>query len=232
MDIPDLRQTRWTEMMRYFNRVQNLKPDRLPRIVLEWEKSYGGKQWLGEIAKVAQILHLPPPMEGIQYDLEAVQSAALQHSRDNWWREAEYKPKLRMYRQVRTVDDEVKLCRLGLQRQERSLVAKLLCGVLPLEIETGRFVGKPVAERLCKVCNTINVEDEFHFLFSCCMYQRERSNYYVENIENIEDFMLMEDGDKVRYMLQKEHVKNTGAFIKAIYHKRRQILYNINKTTQ
>ena len=89
--------------------------------------------------------------------------------------------------------------------------------MLPLEIETGRFAGKPVAERLCKVCNTLRVEDEFHFLFSCCMYQRERSFYYVENIDNIEHFMLLSDDDKVKYMLQKEHIKSTGVYVNTIY---------------
>ena len=101
----------------------------------------------------------------------------------------------------------------------------MLCGVLPLEIETGRYVGKAVADRLCKVCNMNRVEDEFHFLFDCCMYQGERSKYYVDNVSDIENFMFLSDPDKVKFMLSKERVKNTGDYINAIYQKRRQILF-------
>ena len=87
-------------------------------------------------------------------------------------------------------------------------------------------MSKAIAHRVCKVCNTQCVEDEFHFLFSCCMYQMERSAYYLENIEEIGNFMLLNDPDKVKYMLDKEHIKGTGAYVvNAIFQKRRQILY-------
>ena len=143
-------------------------------------------------------------------------------SEEKWWREATQKPKLRNYIEVRSPEDEFWLPRLGLRRQEGSLLAKLLCGVLPLEIENGRYVGKAIADRLCKVCNTNCVEDEFHFLFYCCMYQGERSGYYVGSVSDIEYFMLLSDPDKVKYMLEKKHVKDTGAYVTIIYQKRRQ----------
>ncbi len=40
------------------------------------------------------------------------------------------------------------------------------CGILPLEIETGRWQNKPVEERICKVCESGKVENEFYFIFS------------------------------------------------------------------
>ncbi len=86
MDQMDLQQARWVEIFRYYNRVQNRKDVRLPEIVLEWERSSGGRQWLGDVAKIAHILHLPPPTPGMAYDIETVQSAALSHSRHKWLR--------------------------------------------------------------------------------------------------------------------------------------------------
>ena len=106
MDLMDLQQTRWIEIMRYYNRVQNLEPDRLPKIVLVWDKSTGGKQWLGDVKKIAHILHLPDPENGVVYDLDAVQSAAAKYCKDRWWREAATKPKLRSYIQIRNPHDE------------------------------------------------------------------------------------------------------------------------------
>ncbi len=46
--------------------------------------------------------------------------------------------------------------------QTHTYLAQYLCGILPLEIETGRWQNKPVEERICKVCESGEVENEFH----------------------------------------------------------------------
>ncbi len=40
-----------------------------------------------------------------------------------------------------------------------SYLAQYQCGILPLEIETGRWQNKPVEERICKVCESGEVEN-------------------------------------------------------------------------
>ncbi len=47
-------------------------------------------------------------------------------------------------------------------------------GTMPLRIETGRWQGKPLAERLCLICNRGIVEDAFHFLCECQTYNALR----------------------------------------------------------
>ena len=37
---------------------------------------------------------------------------------------------------------------------------------VPLEIETGRYVGIPAEQRMCKLCRGA-VEDEVHFCITC-----------------------------------------------------------------
>ena len=39
-------------------------------------------------------------------------------------------------------------------------------GTVPLEIETGRYVGIPAEQRMCKLCRGA-VEDEVHFCITC-----------------------------------------------------------------
>ena len=46
-------------------------------------------------------------------------------------------------------------------------MAKLRSGTLPIEIEKGRYRGKPRNERYCKQCNINVVETEDHFLLHC-----------------------------------------------------------------
>ena len=53
----------------------------------------------------------------------------------------------------------------------RSALAKLRFGILPLEIEVGRFHDIPEYCRLCKLCDMQCVENERHFLFDCPTYK-------------------------------------------------------------
>ncbi len=55
-------------------------------------------------------------------------------------------------------------------RDERSLLVQFRSGPMPLRIETGRWQGKLLEERLCLVCNRGIVEGEFHFLCECQSY--------------------------------------------------------------
>ncbi len=56
-----------------------------------------------------------------------------------------------------------------MNRKHRSYLAQYWCGILPLEIETGRWQNKPVEEKICKVCESGEVENEFH-LFLVVLY--------------------------------------------------------------
>ena len=41
-----------------------------------------------------------------------------------------------------------------------------------LPIEKGRWLGIPRHERVCRLCNAIQLGDEFHYLFSCPFFSR------------------------------------------------------------
>ncbi len=71
-----------------------------------------------------------------------------------------------------------------MNRKHRSYLTQYRCGILPLEIETGRWQTKPVEERICKVCESCEVENEFHFIFSCTLYNNIKAPF-LQNIGNI-----------------------------------------------
>ena len=85
--------------------------------------------------------------------------------RENWQKEVEKKPKLRLYRlfkQEYAPEPYVNVT----SRAHRSLLAKLRGGSAMLEIETGRYTGIPAEQRLCKLCKS-GVGDEAHFILTC-----------------------------------------------------------------
>ena len=54
-----------------------------------------------------------------------------------------------------------------LTRQDRSILAQLRYGIVPLRIETGRYACNYISEneRLCLFCTCNEVENEVHFCF-------------------------------------------------------------------
>ena len=82
-------------------------------------------------------------------------------------------PKLRTYKlfkNAHTTDQYIlpgildvyigSLILLNLQKNERSMLAQLRCGILPLRIETGRYTGEPADSRLCIFCDSSEIENE------------------------------------------------------------------------
>ncbi len=75
------------------------------------------------------------------------------------------------------------------------------------------------------MCNLDRVEDESHFLFSCAPLQLERSSFYLEVIDDVGEFLMMEDTEKIAMLIQPEYVKKFGRYVESILRKRQSILY-------
>ena len=46
---------------------------------------------------------------------------------------------------------------------------------IQLQIEIGRYIGLPVEQRICRSCNTRQVEDEHHFCVGCPALKKARA---------------------------------------------------------
>jgi hypothetical protein len=97
---------------------------------------------------------------------------------EEWKTEVESKPKLRTDMEIKSNVDAKKYVLLNLTRKERSLLAQLRSGILPLMIETGRFRNIPKERRTCPVCASNEIEDEIHFLFNCKTYEIFGNEFY------------------------------------------------------
>ena len=57
------------------------------------------------------------------------------------------------------------LVKLNLPRGQGSILRKLFSGILPLELEVGRYRNIDREIQYCNLCSEVTVEDEGHFLF-------------------------------------------------------------------
>ena len=65
---------------------------------------------------------------------------------------------------------------MDLSNNIAEFIFKLKAGSLPLEVETQRYLNVPHENRICKICNTGQVEDNFHFCFVCPSLREERDD--------------------------------------------------------
>ena len=90
---------------------------------------------------------------------------------------------------------------MNISKYQRSLYAQFRIGILPLEIEVGRFHNIELNLRLCKLCNLDVVEDEIHFLCDCPKYSEYRNTLFQIAIISLPTFMNTDSLDKFVYLI-------------------------------
>jgi hypothetical protein len=119
------------------------------------------------------------------------------------------------------------------------LMTKLRSGSHFLRIETGRYEIKNKKrllrnERVCLCCAMDKVEDEYHFLFECVLYDDERMKLYDDIKQHAQvDIMNMDVNNKMKFVLSAglfmiDHniVKFVQDYLCVCYDKRMQKIRN------
>ena len=97
----------------------------------------------------------------------------------------------------------------NLKKYHRSLFAQFRSGILPLNIETGRFRGLDLCDRICPVCD-VEVEDEVHFLCKCPKYTEYRNVLFGKASAINPDFHTIDILDQFVFLmsnLQKDVIR-------------------------
>ena len=138
------------------------------------------------------------------------------------------KPKLRLYSKFKDnfkTDDYVFSL---MPRYERSLLAQLRMGILPLRVETGRFINEILNERICTLCELQDIEDEIHFVCRCPKYDNPRLQLFHIASDRNPNFYLMTEPDKFIFLV-KHLYKKLAIFIKQSWQIRQNLIYRQNE---
>ena len=106
-------------------------------------------------------------------------------------------------------------------------MAQFRLGILPLEIEIGRYRDIPLSKRICKMCEKNAIEDEIHFLCECQSYKDFRSILYSRASENDENFYTKDVIDKFVFLMSN-HQKYVVTFLTNAAFKRTQYIYSLS----
>ena len=116
----------------------------------------------------------------------------------------------------------------NLNRNERSLLSCLLCCILPLEVETGRYIRTDREEIFCKTCAKEEVENEVHLVFECPKLKDTQQIFLKLILLSSRETKDRSNTEKFAWLLKKENIKEFSKALTQIYHDRQSKLYKSN----
>ena len=209
-------------MLKYWNRLLNMENNRICKQVFLWDYGIQNDNWSSFILGICETLNLEMFENLSQFDLDHCMYKLTVQDNIDWKESVNTKPKLRIYKLIKSKIETECYVRFNLSSKERSMLAQLRMGVLPINIETGRYKGIPSNERFCYNCKEV-IEDEFHFLFSCPQYNLIRKN--LENMCNLNLHNTLNYAEKFLYLCE-DHPRQLAKFITYAFEQRQsKILY-------
>ena len=169
----------YLNIFRFYNCLMNMNNDRLTYKIFEYDlQNISTDNWSGELEKILDDLNMQESLlSGQIVDLKAAEEKFNITSDLEWQDSLGWKSKLRIYTKYKLHMECENYLTLNISKYERSMLAKLRSGTLPLYIEKGRYEGKKLERRTCPICKTNEVEDEIHFVINCNGYTTKRTYF-------------------------------------------------------
>jgi hypothetical protein len=216
---------RWISIIRYWNRLILFNDNRITKRVFNMDYNKCSNNWCSDVKTVMTKLNLVSHFENkTVISLDYVKTRITQYYTDIWKTDIQKVPKLRTYVTLKDNFITEKYVQLNLNKNERSMLSQFRCGILPLRIETGRYISETPEQRICLFCPDNKIEDEKHFLVQCPFYNNIRVDIFSEQFMN-EDFMSMNDDMKMKYLVVS-FPRKVAKYLVNAYCKRKKSLFN------
>ena len=136
----------------------------------------------------------------------------------DWDRNRYSSDKLRYYNLYKYSKDTEEYITYNIKKYRRSLFAQFRCGILPIQIEIGRFRGLSLCDRICPVCEE-GVEDEIHFLCQCSCYSAPRNNLFAKAVNLDPLFMSLDVIDQFVFLMSNMQRDVIRYLVTAVQHR-------------
>ena len=222
--------SRWKiERIRLWNRLIDTENERLVKKIFAWDCEVFNRtnksNFVSYVKQICSELNFNDCFTNQQkLDLSALRIRLTESMGEKWRDRALSKDKLIVYNQIKTSFGVDNFLLLNIDRYERSLLSQLRYGILPLRVETGRFVGESHNDRTCTLCKSNNVENETHFLFYCDLYKIQRQELYTKARELYNDWDTMTDYTKLINLFDTM-TRKFAKYVKSIFLIRRNTIY-------
>ena len=191
-------------MIRHFGRIMKMPNNRLMKKVYIWDKYLNeSKQilsWSSEVKSVLFDSSLTQVYDGqqifpVKSIIKQIKAEMLKNQRLILENECKAKPKLRTFITFKDFESIPPHVYKHLTFLERKIISKTRLGILPIRLETARYVRPilPEEQRLC-YCNTGLVESEQHVIFVCVKYENLRKMWLTKLVKPDQFHLLTTQG--------------------------------------
>ena len=94
-----------------------------------------------------------------------------------------------------------------------------------IAIETGRWRGMELQNRVCEICGNGDVEDEMHFLLKCAVYDDLRLDVFEKCQTKNDMFLQLNDTEKLLEIVNRNE-RVLSEFLLSSWNRRRSLLYS------
>ncbi len=221
---------RWkVNMLRLWNRLVTLEDSRLAKKIFEWDLSEHNtankSNFSAQAKQVLCELGLRDSYHTMkQVDMIFAKKKIFEREKDEWAENVMGFSKLDILSKIKSEFGTEKYLQLDLDRYDKCLLSQFRYGILPLEIETGRYKNLTREQRQCTLCNSGAIEDQIHFAFKCPVYNDMRSDFVKTCKDRITSWDTLTDIDKLT-ILFKEEPRLFGKYVKKIFLHRKSLLF-------
>ena len=162
----------------------------------------------------------------LQDTVKCLRNSLLLKDQSTWKSKCLPLPKLRTFNKFKDFTIDSPHIFKPLSFMQRKSISKLRLGLLHLRIETARFVRPrvPPEDRICLVCNSGEVEDEYHFLLVCSKLEQQRQ-ILLHQIPDPIYFSNLNSNEKLNFLVNEpSFVKKTAKFIVEAYEYRSTLI--------
>jgi len=174
--------------LQYARRVQAMNDSRLPKQAFHTSRAFG---WYADVCRWAQTWdlseqdwHVPPTNLWTVLHGKAIRKL---------WRDPS--PRLQYYmRDVSPIPmilyEEQEYLRAPISIKLRQAIARYRVSSHHLEVEEGRWKGVKRQNRICRLCDSGSIENEYHVFISCSCYQQIRVAHWIL-VSNLHDLFKL-----------------------------------------
>ncbi len=221
---------RWKlNMLRMWNRLTTLDNSRLTKKIFNWDLTeHDNNNKSNFCAQTKQVL-CELGLRDFYHDLRQVDmkfagEKIAEKEKTDWAENLKGYSKLDLLSEIKLEFGTEKYLQLDLGRYDKCLLSQFRYGILPLEIETGRYKNLTREQRLCTLCNDGSVEDQIHFVFKCSVYNNIRSEFIETCKDRLTGWTILTDVGKITSLF-KEQPRLFGKYVKKIFLQRKGLLY-------
>ena len=215
-------------ILKLWNRFIDMNDNRINKHIFLWDYERPNIGWCSDVKHILQELNLSDIFYNCtRCNIKEASELLINNYCNKWKLDYMHVPKLRTYCKFKDSFCAESYLTMNINRKCRSYCAQLRCGILPLRIETGRYGSNyiPEEERVCNICNSGDIENEYHFIFDCSAFNEIRQQLFIKMSVLFTNFQHCDRNNRMKLFMHKDGIKCFCDYLLKAFDLRKSLIY-------